>query len=78
MLPMAMIMVLINYLLAQGRVRFVVFLAMTAIVELAGIHFSHNILENILYVIMTAGCTALFFLIFYILWHYQPTFREKD
>jgi O-antigen/teichoic acid export membrane protein len=77
MLPMALILVLMNYLLAQGRVRFVVFLAMAGIVELAGIHFFRNNLHNILYVIMAAGCMALFLMLSYILWGRWSAIRRQ-
>jgi len=72
MLPMALILVLMNYLLAQGRVWFVAFLAMAAFVELTGIHFFRDHLHDILYVIMAAGCMALVLMVFYILWQNRP------
>jgi O-antigen/teichoic acid export membrane protein len=60
MLPMAFILLLMNYLLAQGKTRFVSFMAVAAILELAGIHIYRNDLHSVLYVIMTAGCLAFF------------------
>lgn len=60
MLPMAFILLLMNYLLAQGKTRFVIFMAVAAVVELIGIHiFRHN-LHSVLYVIMITGCLAFF------------------
>lgn len=78
MLPMALILILMNYLLAQGRIQFVGFLATAAVVELAGIHFFSNDLRNILYVIMVAGLTALFLMTFYILWQYRTAHQIEN
>jgi O-antigen/teichoic acid export membrane protein len=59
MLPMALLLLLMNFLIAQGETRFVCLLAMTTILELAGIHFYRENLHEILYVIMAAGYLAL-------------------
>jgi O-antigen/teichoic acid export membrane protein len=60
MLPMAFILLLMNYLLAQGKTYFVFFMAFAAVIELAGIHFYRQNLHNVLYVITATGCLALF------------------
>jgi O-antigen/teichoic acid export membrane protein len=60
MLPMAIVLILMNFFLAQGKTKFVYFLAMAAIFEVIGIHYCRNSLQNILYAIMAAGCFALF------------------
>ncbi len=59
MLPMAFLLLLMNYLLAQGKIRFIFFIGLALVTELVGIHFLSNRLENILYVIMVAGVVAL-------------------
>ena len=59
MLPMSLTMVLMNYLLAQGRTGFVYFMAVAATFEVAGIHFFNENLCNVLYVIVVAGFMAL-------------------
>ena len=71
MLPMALILVLMNFLLAQGKIRFVGFMAIATIIEIAGIHFYRDNLHSVLYVIMTAACVALFPMTFLAFWQYR-------
>ena len=59
MLPMALLLLLMNYLLAQGWVRCVWFLGLSVAVDVAGISLFRDSLENILYVIMVSGIVAL-------------------
>jgi O-antigen/teichoic acid export membrane protein len=59
MLPMALVFLLMNFLIAQGKTGFVGFMAVAAALELAGIHFFINNIHNVLYVIMAAGYIAL-------------------
>jgi len=59
MLPMAFILLLMNYMLAQGRINFVGFMAPSVILEFVGIHLYRDTLQGVLYVIMTAGCITL-------------------
>jgi len=71
MLPMALCLLLMNYLLAQKRTRFVGFMAVATILEIAGIHFYRDNLHSVLYVIMAAGYVALFPMAFYVLRQYR-------
>jgi O-antigen/teichoic acid export membrane protein len=59
MLPMALVLLVMNFLLAQGRTDFVYFLALSAVLEILGIHLYRHNLTNILYVIMTTGYISL-------------------
>jgi O-antigen/teichoic acid export membrane protein len=59
MLPMALVLLTMNFSLAQGKTKCVYFLAIAVIIEIAGIHFFRGNLKNILYVIMTTGCITL-------------------
>jgi len=60
MLPMALCLLLMNYLLAQKRTRFVGLMAVATTLEITGIYFYRDNLLSVLYVIMAAGCVALF------------------
>lgn len=71
MFPMALVLLLMNFLLAQGRVRFVGFLVVATIFEMAGIHICRDNLHGVLYIIMAAGCVALFPMTFTALWQYR-------
>ena len=71
MLPMALILLLMNFLLAQGKIRFVGFMAVATIIEIAGIHFYRDNLHSVLYVIMAAACVALFPMAFSAFWQYR-------
>ena len=66
MLPMALCLLLMNYLLAQKRTRFVGFMAVATALEISGIHFYRDNLLNVLYVIMAAGCVALFSIAYFV------------
>lgn len=71
MLPMALLLLLMNFFIAQGETRFVWFLAITTILELAGIHFFRENIHAILYVIMVAGYLALLPMIISVFKKYQ-------
>jgi O-antigen/teichoic acid export membrane protein len=59
MLPMALVLLLMNFLLALGKTDFVVYMAMATVFEMIGIYFCRNHLQNILYIIMASGCFIL-------------------
>jgi O-antigen/teichoic acid export membrane protein len=59
MLPMALVLLMMNFHLAQGKTKCVYFLAMAVIIEITGIHCFKGNLKSILYVIMSSGCIAL-------------------
>jgi len=59
MLPLSFVFVVMNYLLAQGRTRFVVFMGAGALLEILGIHFFRSGLSEVLNVILAASGLVL-------------------
>lgn len=55
MLPMAFLMVLMNYSIARGERRFSYLMALGALLEVALIYFHHESLQKVVFVIMTVG-----------------------
>jgi O-antigen/teichoic acid export membrane protein len=78
MLPMGLVLLLMNYLLAKGRKFFVCYMAIAVILEISGIHFFRDNLKNVLYVIMFSGYLALTPMAISILWqHYRTVGKSK-
>ena len=71
MLPMAVTQLLMHFLLAQGNIKFVIFLAIATVLELLGFHFFRNDLRSVLLVIMTTGVIALLPIVFSMGWQYK-------
>ncbi|OGR97369.1 MAG: hypothetical protein A2V88_07025 [Elusimicrobia bacterium RBG_16_66_12] len=55
MLPMAVLMVLMNYSIAKGERRFSYLMALGALLEVVFIHFHHESLQKVVFVIMAVG-----------------------
>jgi len=76
MLPMAFILLLMNYMLAQGRINFVGFMVPSVILEFVGIHFYRDTLQGVLYVIMMAGCITLIPMVLIIYYNHFTTCKS--
>ena len=67
MLPMSLCLLFMNFLLAQSKTRFIGFMAVATILEIVGIHFCRENIQDVLYVIMGSGCAALCPMVFFVL-----------
>ncbi len=63
MLPMSLIFLMMNYLLAKSKIKFVGVMGVGVLIEMAGFLLFHNSLNSVLYVIMSTGIITFFFIL---------------
>jgi len=74
MFIMGIISILMNYFLALGEVRFIFGLIGSLIIQVTGIYFVHDTLDQILYILLTAGIFSIIVLFVFVFIKHRKSF----